>query len=89
MVTPEPADTFTEKEILRDTGILTTKTYKMYDFKDLGYKFVYPNDTFRITTKSEKPALGYALDSEQAGQLKGLQWIPPMKPIPKSPEGSD
>jgi hypothetical protein len=49
----------------------------MSDFKDLGYKFVYPNDTFRITIKSEKPVLGYALDSEQAGQLKSLQWIPP------------
>lgn len=76
MVTHSPADTVTEKEILRDTGILTTKTYKMYDFKDLGYKFVYPYDTFRITIKSEKPVLGYALNSEQAGQLQGSQLIP-------------
>ena len=75
-VTPEPADTVTEKEILRDTGILTTKTYKMYDFKDLGYKFVYPYDTFRITIKSEKPVLGYALSTERAGQLQGSQLIP-------------
>jgi hypothetical protein len=42
MVTPEPADTVTEKEILRETGILITKTYKMYDFKDLGYNLYIP-----------------------------------------------
>ena len=65
-----------EKEILYDTGILTTKTYKTYDFKDVGFKFVYPGDKFRITIKAEKPVLGYALNSEQATGLQGSQLIP-------------
>jgi hypothetical protein len=65
-----------EKEILYDTGILTTKTYKIYDFKDLGFKFIYPGDKFRITIKAEKPVLGYALNSEQATGLQGSQLIP-------------
>ena len=65
-----------EKEILYDTGILTTKTYKTYDFKDLGFKFIYPGDKFRITIKAEKPVLGYALNSEQATGLQGSQLIP-------------
>jgi len=67
----------TEKVVLHETGILTTKTYKTYDFKTLmGYKFLYPKDKFRITIKSEKPVLGYALNTEQAGQLQGSQLIP-------------
>ena len=42
--------------------MLTTKTYMTYDFKTLmGYKFLYPKDKFRITIKSEKPVLGYAM----------------------------
>jgi hypothetical protein len=66
-----------EKELLHETGILTTKTYKTYDFKTLmGYKFLYPKDRFRITIKSEKPVLGYALSTERAGQLEGSQLIP-------------
>jgi hypothetical protein len=66
-----------EKEVLHDTGILTTKTYKTYDFKTLmGYKFLYPKDKFRITIRSEKPVLGYAVNTEQAGQLQGSQLIP-------------
>ena len=56
---------------------LTTKTYMTYDFKTLmGYKFLYPKDKFRITIKSEKPVLGYAVSTEQAGQLQGSQLIP-------------
>jgi hypothetical protein len=63
----------TEKEILHETGILSTKSYKTYDFKTMmGYKFLYPKDKFRITIKSEKPVLGYALSTERAGQLTGL-----------------
>ncbi len=66
-----------EKQILHNTDILTTKTYKTYDFKTLmGYKFLYPRDKFRITIKSEKPVLGYAVFTEQAGQLQGSQLIP-------------
>jgi hypothetical protein len=62
-----------EKQVLHETGILTTKTYKTYDFKTLmGYKFLYPKDKFKITIKSEKPVLGYAVSTEQAGQLPGL-----------------
>jgi hypothetical protein len=76
ITTPRPTATFTEQEILHDSGILTTKTYKTYDFKDLGFKFVYPFDAFRITIKSEKPVLGYALNTEQAGRLQGSQLIP-------------
>jgi hypothetical protein len=76
MVTPKPTEAVVEKEILHDTGILTTKTYKTYDFKEMGYKFIYPGDKFRISIKSEKPVLGYALNSEQAGQLQGSQLIP-------------
>jgi len=65
------------KVVLHETGILTTKTFKTYDFKTLmGYKFLYPKDKFRITIKSEKPVLGYALNTEQAGQLQGSQLIP-------------
>jgi hypothetical protein len=64
-------------EVLHETGILTTKTYKTYDFKTLmGYKFLYPKDKFRITIRSEKPVLGYAVNTEQAGQLQGSQLIP-------------
>jgi len=67
----------TEKVILHETGMLTTKTYKTFDFKTLmGYKFLYPKDKFRITIKSEKPVLGYAVNTEQAGQLQGSQLIP-------------
>ena len=59
--------------ILHETGILTTKTYKTYDFKTLmGYKFLYPKDKFRITIKSQQPVLGYALSTERAGQLQAL-----------------
>jgi hypothetical protein len=65
------------KEVLHETGILTTKSYKTYDFKTLmGYKFLYPKDKFKITIKSEKPVLGYAVNTEQAGQLQGSQLIP-------------
>lgn len=60
-VTPKPSGTVIEKEILHDTGILTTKTYKTYDFKDMGFKFIYPGDKFRITIKAEKPVLGLSL----------------------------
>jgi hypothetical protein len=67
----------TEKVLLHETGMLTTKTYKTFDFKTLmGYKFLYPKDKFRITIKSEKPVLGYAVNTEQAGQLQGSQLIP-------------
>jgi hypothetical protein len=63
----------TEVQVLHETGTLTTKTYKTYDFKTLmGYKFLYPKDKFRITIKSEQPVLGYALSTLQAGQLTAL-----------------
>ncbi len=62
--------------ILHETGMLTTKTYKTYDFKEMGYKFLYPKDKFKITIKSDKPVLGYAVNSEQAGQLQGSNLIP-------------
>lgn len=66
-----------ENVVLHETGILTTKDYKTYDFKTLmGYKFLYPKDRFRITIRSEKPVLGYALSTERAGQLQGSQLIP-------------
>ena len=52
-----------EKVILHETGMLTTKTYKTYDFKAMGYKFLY---------QSEKPIMGYSTNSEQAGQLQAL-----------------
>jgi hypothetical protein len=61
------------KEILHETGILSTTSFKTYDFKTLmGYKFLYPKDKFKITIKSEKPVLGYAVNTEQAGQLPAL-----------------
>jgi hypothetical protein len=62
-----------EKVILHETGMLTTKTYKTYDFKAMGYKFLYPKDKFKITITSEKPVLGYAMNVEQSGQLQGLK----------------
>jgi hypothetical protein len=65
------------KEVLHDTGILSTTSFKSYDFKtSMGFKFLYPKDTFRIAIKSEKPVLGYALNTEQARQLQGSQLIP-------------
>jgi len=76
VMTTKPIEDFVEKEILHDTGILTTKTFKTYDFKDMGFKFIYPGDKFRITIKAEKPVLGYALNSEQATGLQGSQLIP-------------
>jgi hypothetical protein len=76
VVTTQTTEAAVEKEILHDTGILTTKTYKTYDFKDLGFKFIYPGDKFRITIKAEKPVLGYALNTEQATGLQGSQLIP-------------
>jgi hypothetical protein len=76
VVTPQPAEAVVEKEILHDTGILSTKTYKSYDFKDMGFKFIYPGDKFRISIKAEKPVLGYALNTEQATGLQGSQLIP-------------
>lgn len=69
--TPVPA--VKELQVLHETGMLTTKTYKTYDFKTLmGYKFLYPKDKFRVTIKSEQPVLGYALSTLQAGQLAAL-----------------
>ena len=44
--------------------------------EQMGFKFLYPNDKFKITIKSEKPVLGYAVNTEQAGQLQGSQLIP-------------
>jgi hypothetical protein len=71
VVTTAPVST--EKVVLHETGMMTTKTYKTYDFKTLmGYKFLYPKDKFRITIKSEQPVLGYALSTLQAGQLTAL-----------------
>jgi len=75
-VTITPAQTSAEKEILHEKGMLTTTTFKTYDFKDMGYKFLYPNDKFRVTLRSEKPVLGYAVNSEQALQLQGSQLVP-------------
>jgi hypothetical protein len=76
VMTTKPIEAFVEKEILHDTGILTTKTFKTYDFKDMGFKFIYPGDKFRITIKAEKPVMGYALNTEQATGLQGSQLIP-------------
>jgi hypothetical protein len=75
-VTSIPVTTGTEKEILHEKGMLTTTTFQTYDFKALGYKFLYPNDKFRITLKAEKPVLGYAVNSEQALQLQGSTLVP-------------
>jgi hypothetical protein len=75
-VTSTPVTTSSEKEILHEKGMLTTTSYKTYDFKDMGFKFVYPGDKFWITIKAEKPVLGYALNTEQASQLEGSQLIP-------------
>jgi hypothetical protein len=75
-VTSTPTQASVEKEILHEKGMLDTTTFKTYDFKDMGYKFLYPNDKFRITLKSEKPVLGYAVNTEQAAQLQGSQLIP-------------
>lgn len=59
--------------ILHESGMLTTKTYKTYDFKTLmGFKFLYPKDKFRIRIKSDQPVLGYAVSTLQAGQLEAL-----------------
>ncbi len=76
VITTIPTESVVEKEILYDTGILTTKTYKTYDFKEMGFKFIYPGDKFRISIKAEKPVLGYALNTEQATGLQGSQLIP-------------
>jgi hypothetical protein len=75
-VTTAPTQTSAEKEILHEKGMLTTTTFKRYDFKDLGYKFLYPDDRFRITLRSEKPVIGYAINTEQAAQLGGSLLVP-------------
>jgi len=64
------------KEILHETGMLTTKSYKTYDFKAMGYKFLYPKDKIKIIIKSGMPVLGYGMNTEQSGQLQGSQLIP-------------
>ena len=89
VVTKQTTEVVVEKEILHDTGILTTKTYKTYDFKDLGFKFIYPGDKFRITIKAEKPVLGYALNSEQATGLEGSQLIPHYESYSKKVQWGD
>jgi hypothetical protein len=68
--------------ILHESGMLTTKSYKTYDFKTLmGFKFLYPKDKFRIRIKSDQPLLGYAVSTLQAGQLEAL--IPRYQPYIK------
>jgi hypothetical protein len=77
VITTATTDVPEGKEVLHDTGTLTTKSYKTYDFKTLmGFKFLYPKDKFKVTIKSEKPVLGYAMNTEQARQLEGSQLIP-------------
>jgi hypothetical protein len=85
IVTPATTAVPEGKEVLHDTGVLTTKSYKTYDFKTLmGFKFLYPKDKFKITIKSEKPVLGYAMNTEQARQLEGSQLIPRYQTYTKS-----
>lgn len=65
------------REVLHEKGMLTTESFKTYDFKtQMGYKFLYPKDKFRVTIKAEKPVLGYAVSSAQASQLQGSQLVP-------------
>ena len=45
----------TEKVILHETGMLTTKTYKTYDFKAMGYKFLYPKDKIKSPSNPRSP----------------------------------
>jgi hypothetical protein len=85
--TVSPAGSVREKEILHDMGTLTKDAYKTYDFKDLGFKFIYPGDKFRITIKAEKPVLGYALNTEQASGLQRTQLSPGMNHIPRKSRG--
>jgi hypothetical protein len=74
-----------ETVILHDSGVLTTKTYKTYDFKDLGFDFVNPTDIdyFRISIKAEQPVLGYALNTEQVSLLGVSDQIPRYEPYSK------
>jgi hypothetical protein len=74
--TAKPTETPADKELLHDKGMLTVTTYKAYNFKDMGYKFVNPGDTFRITIKSDNPVIGYAMNTEQASGLEGSQHLP-------------
>jgi hypothetical protein len=76
LATAKPTETPADKELLHDKGMLTVTTYKAYNFKDMGYKFVNPGDTFRITIKSDNPVIGYAMNTEQASGLEGSQHIP-------------
>lgn len=77
IVTTSPVTTPAGNEVLHEKGMLTTESYKTYDFKtQMGYKFLYPNDKFRVTIKAEKPVLGYAVSSAQANQLQGSQLVP-------------
>lgn len=73
---PKPTETPADKELLHDKDMLTVTTYKTYNFRDMGYKFVNPGDRFRITIKSDYPVIGYAMNTEQASGLAGSQLIP-------------
>ena len=61
-----------DKVVLHEKGMLTTKSYKTFDFKDEGIEFVHPDERYTVTVKSEKPVLAYAVNTEQALQLQGL-----------------
>ncbi len=72
VVTTPTTEVIVEKEILYDTGILTTKTYKTYDFKDLGFKFIYPGDKFRITLKDSKARSGICTQFRTGNRFAGI-----------------
>jgi hypothetical protein len=58
--------------ILNEGGMLTKNTYKTYDFKNMGIEFVHPKERYKVTVKSDKPVLAYAVNSEQGLQLEAL-----------------
>lgn len=60
------------KVILNEKDLLTTKTYKTFDFKKMGIEFLHPGEKYKVSVKSEKPVLAYAVNTEQAGQLQAL-----------------
>lgn len=60
------------KVFLNEKGTLTTTTYKTFDFKDKGIEFIHPKEKFKVSVKSDKPVLAYAVNTEQASQLQAL-----------------
>lgn len=65
-----------EKVILTTSGTISPNEFKTFDFKAMGDQFSAIGVKYRITLKSDKPVLGYAVTATQASELRGNTMIP-------------